>query len=93
MNDSSMTTELATCEARVRLAEENIAWILDHPAFSGWLKDTLGSAIARDPERVANDLEILTHVLRGWTSARIDRDLLQPRDPGGKACANCGSGG
>jgi hypothetical protein len=93
MNDSSRKTELATCEARVRLAEENIAWILDRPAFSGWLKDALRGAIARDPERVANDLEILTHVLRGWTSARIDRDLLHPRDPSERASANSGSAG
>jgi hypothetical protein len=92
MSDASMKTELATCEARVRLAEENIAWILDRPAFSGWLKDALGGAIVRDPERVANDLEILAHVLRGWTTARIDRDLLQPRDPNERACANSGSG-
>jgi hypothetical protein len=52
----------------------------------------LGGAIVRDPERVANDLEILAHVLRGWTTARIDRDLLQPRDANERACANSGSG-
>lgn len=88
MNHSTMATDHAACAARVRLAEEHIGWILDHPAFSQWLKHALRSAIACDPERVANDLEILTHLLRGWTAARIDRDTPRPRDSTHGACAD-----
>lgn len=61
-----------TSTARLREAEERIAWIDAHPAFSGWLKETLRAAVGRDPVAVMNDLEILGHLLRGWASASID---------------------
>ena len=55
--------------------ERRIAWILAHPGISEWLKDTLSKALDRDPIDVANDLELLIHLLRPWTSARIDQLL------------------
>jgi hypothetical protein len=58
--------------ARLRQAQQRIAWIEAHPAFSGWLKEALRTARNRDPVDVMNDLEILTHLLRGWASATID---------------------
>jgi hypothetical protein len=61
-----------TSAARLREAQARISWIESHPAFSGWLKDTLRSAVARNPVDVINDLEILHHVLRGWASASIE---------------------
>jgi hypothetical protein len=61
-----------TSTARLREAEERIAWIEAHPAFSSWLKETLRAAVGRDPVAVINDLEILGHLLRGWASASID---------------------
>jgi hypothetical protein len=61
-----------TSTARLREAEERIAWIDAHPAFSSWLKETLRNAVGRDPVAVLNDLEILGHLLRGWASASID---------------------
>lgn len=48
---------------RVRQAERNIAWILEHPAFSDWLKDALRSGVMRDPVHLTNDLELLRHLL------------------------------
>lgn len=61
-----------TSTARLREAQAHIAWIESHPAFSGWLKDTLRSAVARNPVEVINDLEILSHLLRGWAGASIE---------------------
>jgi len=58
--------------ARLREAEERMAWIEEHPAFSAWLKGALASARGRDPVAVLNDLEILWHLLRGWASASIE---------------------
>lgn len=83
MNDSRMRLDIAAGEASVRLAEQNIFWILERPSFSQWLKDALRGGMTCEPERLANDLEILTHVLRGWASACIERDLLKRRE----ACA------
>ncbi len=61
-----------TSTARLRETEARIAWIEAHPAFSTWLKDTLRSAVARSPVEVINDLEILSHLLRGWAGAAIE---------------------
>jgi hypothetical protein len=61
-----------TPTARLREAQARITWIESHPAFSGWLKDALRSAVARNPVEVINDLEILGHLLRGWASASIE---------------------
>ncbi len=52
-------------------SEEHIRSALAHPAFSDWLKTALRDAISRDPLVVANDLELLTHLLRPWTEARF----------------------
>jgi len=70
-----------TSTARLREAERRIAWIETHPAFSGWLKETLRSAIVRDPVEVMNDLEILGQLLRGWASASIDMQRLLSYPP------------
>lgn len=61
MSDTALHTELRLSAASVRHAEENTAWILAHPAFSDWLKETLRSAMTCDPSQVANDLELLNH--------------------------------
>jgi hypothetical protein len=82
VSNNRLPTDLRACEATVHHAEENIAWILAHTAFSGWLRDALRSAKTCDPLQLANDLELLNHVLRAWTAARIEYDLLAARtDP------------
>ncbi|MGC8518521.1 MAG: hypothetical protein ACP5P4_08330 [Steroidobacteraceae bacterium] len=55
-------------------AERRIHRALAHPAFSGWLKDALRSALTRDPLALANDLELLGHLLHPWTEAHLARD-------------------
>ena len=52
-------------------AEQRIYSALANPAFSRWLKDTLHGALERDPVWLANDLELLTHLLRPWCEARM----------------------
>ncbi len=52
-------------------SEAHIRSALAHPAFSEWLKAALRSAIDRDPLAVANDLELLTHLLRPWAEAHF----------------------
>ncbi len=79
MSSITLSADLRLAEASVRQAEQNVAWILAHSAFSDWLKETLRSAMTCDPLQVANDLELLNHVARAWSLARIDADLLAAR--------------
>ena len=76
MSETSTLNELRLAEARVRQAEGHIAWILDHPGFSDWLKTALRDAIRKDPVHLANDLELLGHLLRSWSRARIEQEGL-----------------
>lgn len=52
-------------------AERHIREALLHPAFSDWLKQALRSALERDPVALANDLELLGHLLRPWAAAHM----------------------
>ncbi len=45
-------------------AERRIEFVLAHPGMSAWLKDAVRNALARDPVKVLNDLEILNTLLR-----------------------------
>ena len=63
-----------TAEIDLISAERRIHHALWHPALSPWLKDTLRSALEREPLALANDLELLAHLLRPWTEAHIARE-------------------
>lgn len=52
-------------------ADAHIAFILEHPGMSDWLKTALQEALPRDPIAVLNDLEILNLVLRKRSEALI----------------------
>lgn len=64
----------SSSEVAVLNAERRIANALIHPAFSNWLKQALHTALDRDPVMLANDLELLGHLLRPWSEARMARD-------------------
>jgi len=70
-----VSNALATV-AQLREAQQRIAWIDSHAGFSDWLKIALKSAVERNPVDVINDLEILTQVLRAWTTAAIQMSSL-----------------
>lgn len=52
-------------------AEAHIAFILEQPGISDWLKRALREALPRDPITVINDLEILNLVLRQRSEALV----------------------
>jgi hypothetical protein len=79
LSDTTLSADFRLAEASLRHAEQNASWILAHPAFSDWLKETLRSAMTCDPLQIANDLELLNHVVRAWSLARIDLGLLGAR--------------
>ncbi|MGC8522164.1 MAG: hypothetical protein ACP5PN_09960 [Steroidobacteraceae bacterium] len=60
-------------------SEEHIRSALAHPAFSDWLKSALRGALDRDPLVVANDLELLMHLLRPWAEARLSLSTYTTR--------------
>lgn len=50
-------------EVEIVAIERRIAWVLAHPGTSPWLRAALETALARDPVEVANDVELLRHLL------------------------------
>jgi hypothetical protein len=71
-----------TAEIQLISAEQRIHRALAHPAFSDWLKDSLRSALGRDPLCLANDLELLGHLLRPWAEAHMAREAYPPPSVG-----------
>ncbi len=51
--------------------ERRISWVLAHPGMSTWLKQSISTALERDPIDVRNDLEILDATLRHWSEASV----------------------
>lgn len=53
--------------------DERIAWVLENPGMSVWLKSALKSALVQDPVTLSNDLEILTHLIGPRVNALMQR--------------------
>ncbi|PZN94094.1 MAG: hypothetical protein DCF31_10630 [Alphaproteobacteria bacterium] len=74
-------TVLATARARV-------AWLLDNPGTSAWLKASLQAADGHDPISIQNDIQLLLHVIAPLASCPIEvamRPLSLAACPGRKA--------
>ncbi|WP_333571526.1 hypothetical protein [Sphingomonas sp.] len=56
---------LRVAEPEVELAgiERRISWVLAHSGTSPWLRAALEAALAEDPVAIANDVEMLRHLL------------------------------
>ncbi|KTF69517.1 hypothetical protein ACNFJ7_01355 [Sphingomonas sp. HT-1] len=71
-------------EPEVELAaiDRRIAWVLNHPGTSPWLKAALEAALAGDPLVVANDVEMLRHLLlpRSTAHALLVAEAAEPRN-------------
>ena len=64
-----MTLEL---ETRLATAQARIAWIIDHPDTSDWLKQALRSAEDGDPIALRNDVEMLRCLIDGRSQAQVE---------------------
>lgn len=53
------------------IAQARIAWVLNHPHMSDWLKSALRAATQRDPTDVQNDIEILRHLFASCADAEV----------------------
>lgn len=50
-------------EVELAVIDRRIAWVLGHPGTSPWLKAALEAALRNDPVEIANDVEMLRHLL------------------------------
>lgn len=54
------------------VADPRIAWVLNHPGMSFWLKAALRSADGLDPIVMQNDIEILRHLLLTRVEVQVE---------------------
>jgi hypothetical protein len=66
-------------ETPVANADARIAWVLDHPHISDWLKHAIRTAEGLDPITLQNDIEILRQLIRFRANAQIE--VLAPPVP------------
>ena len=63
-----------------RVTAACIGWVLDNPAMSDWLNGALRCALREDPVALANDFEILRHLIVPRTSI-LAREAVGVRGP------------
>lgn len=59
-------------EIILAVADARIAWVLEHPHMSDWLKQALRTADRLDPIGLQNDVEMLRHLIVPRSQAQID---------------------
>lgn len=76
------SAHIASCNPpdRVTDVERRIAWVLEHPRTSPWLKAALEGALESDPVVGANEAELLVLLLRARCSALLRTALPQDSD-------------
>ena len=68
-------------EIMLAAAEARIAWVLEHPHMSDWLKQALRTADGRDPIALHNDVEMLKHLIMARSQALIEIAIRPVRVP------------
>lgn len=61
--------------APLAISELRIAWVLDHPGMSSWLKVALRGALEQNPIIVRNDVELLSNLLRARADAWVQAEF------------------
>ncbi len=59
-------------EIMLAIADARIAWVLEHPHMSDWLKQALRTADGLDPIELQNDVEMLRHLIVPKSQAQIE---------------------
>lgn len=67
MRELRQETEILLAEA-----DAKIAWVLEHPHMSDWLKQALRTADGLDPIALQNDVEMLKHLVAIRSHAQIE---------------------
>lgn len=59
----------------LEVSDIRIAWVLNNPAMSSWLKAALRGALEQNPIVVSNDVEVLSNLLRARADAWLQDQL------------------
>lgn len=59
-------------EMALAAADARIAWVLQHPHMSDWLKEALRTADGLDPVALQSDVEMLKHLIVTRSHAQIE---------------------
>ena len=59
-------------EIMLAVTDARIAWVLEHPHMSDWLKQALRTADGLDPIALRNDVEMLKHLVVARSQAQIE---------------------
>ncbi|MDH7972813.1 hypothetical protein QH494_11510 [Sphingomonas sp. AR_OL41] len=62
-------------EITLAVADARIAWVLEHPHMSDWLKQALRTADGLDPIGLQNDVETLRHLIVPRSQAQIEINM------------------
>jgi hypothetical protein len=63
----------------IDVAEARIAWVLDHPHTSEWLKNAIRTADGLEPAALQNDVEVLKHLVQLLAHAHMEISLRSLR--------------
>ena len=66
-------------EVEIAAIDRRIAWVLAHPGTSPWLRAALAGSLDEDPVAVANDVEMLRHLLLPRSTAHAVLAAATPR--------------
>lgn len=66
-------------DQRLKIADERIQWVLEHPGMSQWIKNALHTSYECNPVDLLNDIEMLNTILRQRAEALVDRSLGHSR--------------
>ncbi|WP_231621641.1 hypothetical protein [Sphingomonas sp. 37zxx] len=70
--DERVTSVRQEPEVKLSIADARIAWVLNHPHMSDWVKQALRSADGLDPIALQNDVEMLRHLIAPRAEAQIE---------------------
>lgn len=54
------------------VADARIAWVLDHPQMSEWLKQAVRTSDGLDPVALLNDVEVLSQLIRFRANIQVE---------------------
>lgn len=59
-------------ELMLAVTDARIAWVLQHPHMSDWLKEALRTADGLDPIALQNDVEMLKNLIMPWSQTLVE---------------------
>lgn len=67
-------------EFRIEEIDQEIEKVMKNPATSYWLRNTLSTALKRDPVKLASEAEVLAALLGKRADVIVKRDIEQAQE-------------